>query len=62
MEIGIVELGFIRGSLAKTISQNTDHMVYGFDLSVQMLKKTVLADAIEQPRRGVLIRDRRILP
>ncbi|MDO5113931.1 MAG: prephenate dehydrogenase, partial [Planctomycetia bacterium] len=41
--------GLIGGSLAKAISQNTDHTVYGTDLSQQVVKKAVLVDAIEQP-------------
>ena len=49
MEIGIVGLGLIGGSLAKAISQNTDHTVYGTDLSQQVIKKAVLVNAIEQP-------------
>ena len=49
MEIGIVGLGLIGGSLAKAISQNTDHTVYGFDLSEEVMAKAVLLDAIEQP-------------
>lgn len=49
MEIGIVGLGLIGGSLAKAISQNTDNTVYGFDISDQTLKKAVLVNAIEQP-------------
>ncbi|MDD6646801.1 MAG: prephenate dehydrogenase/arogenate dehydrogenase family protein [Firmicutes bacterium] len=48
MEIGIVGLGLIGGSLAKAISQNTDHTVYGTDLSEQVVKKAVLVNAIEQ--------------
>ena len=48
MEIGIVGLGLIGGSLAKSISQNTDHTVYGTDLSEQVVKKAVLVNAIEQ--------------
>ena len=46
MEIGIVGLGLIGGSLAKAISQNTDHTVYGTDLSEQVVRKAVLVDAI----------------
>ena len=49
MEIGIIGLGLIGGSLAKAISQNTDHTVYGTDTSSQVVKKAVLVDAIEQP-------------
>lgn len=55
MEIGIVGLGLIGGSLAKAISQNTDHTVYGYDLSEQVLKKAVLVDAIERPLTKDLI-------
>lgn len=55
MEIGIVGLGLIGGSLAKAISQNTDHTVYGFDISDQVIKKAVLVDAIEQPLTDELL-------
>ena len=49
MDIGIVGLGLIGGSLAKAISQNTDHTVYGTDVSDSVVKKAVLVNAIEQP-------------
>lgn len=55
MEIGIVGLGLIGGSLAKAISQNTDHTVYGTDISDQVVKKAVLVDAIEQPLTDELL-------
>lgn len=55
MEIGIVGLGLIGGSLAKAISQNTDHTVYGFDISDTVVKKAVLVDAIEQPLTDELL-------
>lgn len=55
MEIGIVGLGLIGGSLAKAISQNTDHTVYGTDLSEQVVRKAVLVDAIEQPLTDTLL-------
>lgn len=55
MEIGIVGLGLIGGSLAKAISQNTDHTVYGFDISDTVVKKAVLVDAIEQPLTDALL-------
>lgn len=55
MEIGIVGLGLIGGSLAKAISQNTDHTVYGMDISDTVVKKAVLVDAIEQPLTDELL-------
>ena len=55
MEIGIVGLGLIGGSLAKAISQNIDHTVYGTDLSEQVVRKAVLVDAIEQPLTDELL-------
>ena len=55
MEIGIVGLGLIGGSLAKAISQNTDHTVYGFDISDSVIKKAMLVDAIEQPLTDELL-------
>ena len=55
MEIGIVGLGLIGGSLAKAISQNTDHTVYGFDIAESVVKKAVLVDAIEQPLTDELL-------
>lgn len=55
MEIGIVGLGLIGGSLAKAISQNTDNTVYGADLSDQVVKKAVLVGAIEQPLTDSLL-------
>lgn len=55
MEIGIVGLGLIGGSLAKAISQNTDHTVYGTDISSQVVNKAVLINAIEQPLTDALL-------
>ena len=55
MEIGIVGLGLIGGSLAKSISQNTDNTVYGTDISEQVVKKAILVNAIEQPLTATLL-------
>ena len=55
MEIGIVGLGLIGGSLAKAISQNTDNTVYGFDISKPVVHKAMLVDAIEQPLTDKLL-------
>jgi prephenate dehydrogenase len=48
MDIGIIGLGLIGGSLAKAITQNTDHTVYGTDISEPVVKKAILVGAIEQ--------------
>ena len=55
MEIGIVGLGLIGGSLAKAISLNTDNTVYGYDISEQTMKKAILVNAIEQPLTDELL-------
>ena len=55
MEIGIIGLGIIGGSLTKAISQNTDNTVYGYDISDQVVKMAVLVNAIEQPLTDSLL-------
>lgn len=55
MDIGIVGLGLIGGSMAKAISQYTDHTVYGYDASDSVMKKAVLVGAIDQPLTDELI-------
>lgn len=55
MEIGIIGLGLIGGSLAKAISQSTDHTVYGTDINDQVVKKAILVNAIEQPLTDALL-------
>ena len=47
MEIGIVGLGLIGGSLAKTIQMHTEHTVYGRDLRQPVVLKAKLIDAID---------------
>jgi len=47
MEIGIVGLGLIGGSLAKTIKKHTEHTVYGRDLHEPVVLKAKLIDAID---------------
>lgn len=49
MNIGIVGLGLIGGSMAKAISYNTEHRVMGFDISEQAVRKALLIQAIEKP-------------
>lgn len=48
MNIGIVGLGLIGGSLAKTIKLHTDHRVLGADIDLQTLLQAQLLDAIDE--------------
>ncbi len=47
MNIGVVGLGLIGGSLAKAIKANSDHIVYGMDISAPVVYKAKLLDAID---------------
>lgn len=47
MNIAVIGLGLIGGSLAKTIKKRTSHTVLGTDLSPQVLYKAKLLDAID---------------
>lgn len=47
MNIGIVGLGLIGGSLAKAIKKNTPHRVFGLDVDVESLKKAFLTGAVD---------------
>ena len=54
MEIGIVGLGLIGGSIAKAVKKYTPHTVLGFDTDAQVMYKAKLLDAID----GELTTDR----
>lgn len=45
MKIGIIGLGLIGGSLAKTLLKHTDHTVLGMDMSRQVMQKAKLLQA-----------------
>ena len=45
MKVGIVGLGLIGGSLARQIMRNTEHQVYAYDISDEVLKKGALLNA-----------------
>lgn len=47
MNIGIVGLGLIGGSLAKTIKNVTEHTVYGYDISDTVMRKAKLIGAAD---------------
>ncbi len=48
MNIGIVGLGLIGGSLAKTIKLNTEHKVIGCDVDLQTILQAQLMDALDE--------------
>ncbi|MDO4484089.1 MAG: prephenate dehydrogenase [Clostridia bacterium] len=47
MNIAIIGLGLIGGSLARTIKLHTDHTVYGCDLSTETINQAKLFSAID---------------
>jgi prephenate dehydrogenase len=47
MEIGIVGLGLIGGSIAKAIKKYTPHTVLGYDIDQQTMYKAKLLDAVD---------------
>ena len=47
MNIGVVGLGLIGGSLAKAIKANTDHTVWGTDKRTPVIYKAKLLDVID---------------
>lgn len=49
MNIGIVGLGLIGGSLAKAIKRHTKHTVWGFDIAQAEMEKAQLVGAIDSP-------------
>ncbi len=46
MKIGIIGLGLIGGSMARAISQNTDHTVWGLDTNEDTMSKALLSEAV----------------
>lgn len=55
MNIAIIGLGLIGGSMAKAIKENTDHTVWGYDRNDTVMKKAVLVDAIDAPLTDSLL-------
>ena len=47
MNIGVVGLGLIGGSLAKSTKKNTKHKVYGYDISSDVVKRAVSEKSID---------------
>ena len=47
MKIGVVGLGLIGGSLAKSAKKNTDFKVYGYDLNKDVIKNAISENSID---------------
>ena len=47
MKIGVVGMGLIGGSLAKAIKEKTEHEVYGFDISKEVMARAILLEAMD---------------
>lgn len=47
MNVGIVGLGLIGGSMARAIKEKTEHAVYGFDLSTSAMLAAKMTEAID---------------
>ena len=47
MNIGIVGLGLIGGSLAKSAKKNTKYKVYGYDISKEVIKSAIAEKSID---------------
>lgn len=55
MNIGIIGLGLIGGSMAKAIKQNTSYKVFGLDLQDTIIKKAILVGAIDEALTAELL-------
>ena len=49
MNIGIIGLGLMGGSLGKTLIKKGEHKVFGYDLSEQVMLKADMLKAIDAP-------------
>lgn len=56
MNIGVIGLGLIGGSLAKTIKLHTEHTVYGCDLNPQTILQAKLLGAIDEEMTNETLR------
>ena len=48
MTIGIIGLGLIGGSLAKSIKEHSKHIVWGYDIDPTVVEKSLLVGAIDE--------------
>ena len=52
MNVAIVGLGLIGGSMAKSIKNRTSHTVWGIDLNAETMTMARMCGAIDAPGRG----------
>lgn len=62
MNIGIIGLGLIGGSLAKSIKEHSEHTVWGYDIDPDVITKALMCGAIDEelnedmlPKCGVVL-------
>lgn len=46
MNVGIIGLGLIGGSLAKSIKEHSQHTVWGYDINEGIVTKALMCEAI----------------
>lgn len=49
MKIGIIGLGLMGGSFGRTLVKKTEHVVYGYDLSSEVMLKAEMVKAFHKP-------------
>lgn len=57
MQVGIIGLGLIGGSLARTIKLHTEHTVYGCDINPQTIQQAFLMGAIDAELTDAALRE-----
>lgn len=57
MQVGIIGLGLIGGSLARTIKLHTEHTVYGCDIDPQTIQQAFLMGAIDEELTDAALRE-----
>lgn len=57
MNIGIIGLGLIGGSLAKSIKQHSSHTVWGYDIDPTVITKASMCSAIDDELRGDMLKE-----
>lgn len=55
MTVGIIGLGLIGGSLAKSIKEHSRHTVWGFDINPDVIGKALLVGAIDEEITGAML-------